>query len=140
MVGLLCAAVLALIMGGLLYYNYAGWTQLQAVADMQRDGALAMKTLTRVIRGGTVANMQWVGASSCLVVNTTNHAEGWRFTKTGDRLVYTVSGGSNMNLVRKGLAGFSCVLTTSNVVFWLSLRESSLNASMNLTNTIYPRN
>jgi len=137
--GIISAAILGLTMGALLYYNYKGWTGLQAVADMQRDGSLAMNTMNRVIRGAST-NMQWVSASSYLLVKNTNNVEGWRFTKTGDRLVYAVSGGSSMDLVRKGVVGFTCIPNTTNLVVWLNLTESSMNTSMNLTNTIFPRN
>jgi len=139
-VGMLYASVLALTMGVLLYFNYKGLTQLQSVADMQRDGALAMNTMTRVIRDGSATNMSWVGGYSYLVVKTTNNVEGWRFAMTNSRLVSAVSGGSTMDLVRQGVTGFVCSLTPSSVVVRLNLTESPLNAGMNLTNTIYPRN
>lgn len=140
MVGMFCACILVVTMGVLLYLNYTGWAQLQDVAEMQRDGSLAMNTLTEVLRGGNATNLIWNGSNSYLVVNTTDSVEGWRFTQTNGRLVYARSGVSNMDLVRKGLTSFTCVLTTTDVVVRLNLTESSLNASMNLTNTIHPRN
>jgi Tfp pilus assembly protein PilW len=139
-VGLLSVAVLGVTMGAILYFNYRGWTQMQMVADMQRDGALAMNTLTRVIRGGTATNMLWGGSNTYLSVKDTNNVEGWRFTKTGDRLVYTMRGGAGLDLVRKGVAGFTCNLSSTNVGVWLNLTDSSLNTGLQFTNTIFPRN
>lgn len=138
--GMLCASILVLTMGILLYLNYTGWARLQAVAEMQRDGSLAMNTLTDVLRCGNATNLQWNGSNTYLVVNTTNFVEGWRFTKTNDRLVYARSGGSNMDLVRKGVTAFNCTLTSTDVVVSLNLTESTMNTYMNLTNTIHPRN
>ena len=137
---MLCASILVLTMAILLYLNYSGWAQLQDLAEMQRDGSLAMNTLTDVLRGGSATNLIWNGSNAYLVVNTPDNAEGWRFTQTNDRLVYARSGVSNMDLVRKGLTSFTCVLTSTDVVVRLNLTDSSLNASMNLTNTIHPRN
>lgn len=140
MLGLLCASMLALTMGVLLFYNYQGLAHLQSMATMQRDAALALHTMNDVIRCGSTSNMSWVGANSYLVVNNTNHVEGWRFSLTNNRLMCAVSGGPSMALVQTGVTGFVCSLTPSNVVVRLNLTESALNSSMYLTNTIYPRN
>ena len=134
MVGILCAGILALTMGSLLYFNYKGWKGLQAVADMQRDGSLAMNTMTRVIRGSASANILAANNSPGL----TNNVEGWRFSKVGGRLVY-VKGGAGMDLTTN-VTGFSCASISTNVMVGLSLTESSMNTSMNMTNIIHPRN
>ena len=136
MAGMLSAVILGLTMGAIVYFNYKGLTQLQAVADMQRNGSLVMYTMNRVIRGSCLTNIPAVTSSAGL----TNSVEGWWFTKVSDRLIYRASSGASMNLVQKGVAGFTCNSTTTNVVVCLNLTNTYMNSSMIYTNTIYPRN
>lgn len=120
------AAVLAVVMGAMMWYSYSGWRSMQAIGEMERDGSLAMRTMDAVIRGGTSTN-------PAAVMN--------RFAKSGGRLVYTPGSGGTMDLVQAGVTGFSCVTSANNKVsVGLRLLEPGANVTMSFSNTITLRN
>lgn len=103
---------------------------------MQRDASLAMNTMAAAIRGGWTNTDRWVAPT--LKISNTNKPI-YRFTKTGDTLVYTVNGGASMNVVQKGLNVFVCTPNANHSIqVVLNLTNTLMN--MGMTNTIYGRN
>jgi Tfp pilus assembly protein PilW len=132
-VGMAAASVVALTLGVFLFYNYRAWTRMQEAAEMQRDAVLAMNTLSSAIRGG------WTNFSTTtgLQVNNTNGTWRYQFTKTGDRLVYSVNGGASMDIVQRRVSAFTCASSTNRVEVRLHLTNAMMN--MVMTNTFYGR-
>ena len=122
LVGMIAFSILAITIGAMIILAIQGWTRMRAMGDMERDGSLAMQTMTRVIRQASVTNWSTTVA---------------QFTRSGDSLRY-----KNMNLVREGVRTFtnSVNLSTNKVTVVLILSNSTANATMNLSNTITLRN
>lgn len=55
MVGLIAASILAVTAGLMLAQAYQGWIRAMAVADMERDAAVALHTLDVAVRGASNA-------------------------------------------------------------------------------------
>ena len=134
---MLAAAVLAVSMGAMIVYAYAGWTKMQATANLERDGSLAMQTMSAAIRGG--ASDQWFAASSSNVVYDTNNAVMWSFFKSGSRLVSVSVGSGSMDLVRTGVTAFVCTPAGNRVTVALNLSAPAAGVTMNMTNIVAPR-
>ena len=139
--GIISAAVLAMAMGSMLYYSYKGWQSMQSVAEMQRDGSLAMRTMTGAVRNGST-NMQF--SSGQLLLRGTNGNIVWSFTQLGERLVATNSaiGAGRMDLVQKGVvaSGFSCTIISNKASIVLSLMNPADNSRMFFSNSVSARN
>ncbi len=140
MVGMVAAAILALMFGAMLFYGYTGWVRLQAMAEMERSGALAMHTMSRVFRGATATKIKNVSGSSVIVSNV-NSIASQSFYRSGETLKYGINGVDRMNLVETGLTAFVCLPVSNNEVrVMLSLRVPAVNMTMSLTNIITLRN
>lgn len=142
MAGLLATVVLAMTVWVMLVFSAGGWQRAQSLADMERDGSLAMRTMGQVIRNTPTSN-QWVGASLRLNVYSNNTAQ-WSFTKTGaagvsGSLVYA-TGTRSVALVRTGVTAFACTTVSNQVTVVLGLREPQGNIEMNMTNIVSMRN
>ncbi|MEI6148828.1 MAG: hypothetical protein WCS01_06995 [bacterium] len=126
MVGMVAASVLALTVGAIMYYSYRGWASVQAVGNMERDGALAMQTVANAVRGAASSNLTSVAA---------------QFAKQGDKLRYTRAGVS-MDLVRQGVQSFTNTISASSnqVTVVLNIREPTSGVSMIMTNVVTTRN
>lgn len=61
MIGIVAASVLALTAGALLGSIYKGWARSVAMADMERDAAVALHSLDLAVRGAT--NVVWSGST-----------------------------------------------------------------------------
>jgi len=69
MVGTIAAAVLALTIGSILAYVYKGWIRNMALAEMERDAAVAVHSLDVAVRGSS--SVVVAGVDILQVSNTT---------------------------------------------------------------------
>lgn len=68
-IGIVAAAILALTAGTMLVNTYKGWIRDLAVADMERDAAVAIHTLDLAVRGAS--NVVWNGSTLTVYTNAT---------------------------------------------------------------------
>lgn len=140
MVAVLAAGVLAITLSSLLFYAYKGWKAVRAYSEMERDGSLAMRTLSRVVREASSNDIMNVSSSDLIVSNVDNVVE-HRFFQSGGSVVYT-RGGASMDLVQAGVTEFFCSAVTSNnqITMILNLNEPTSEAEMSITNVVTLRN
>lgn len=140
MVGMVATVILALTFGTMLYYGYIGWGRMQAMAEMERDGSLVMRTMSRAFRGASSNSIQNISPQSVIVSNA-NSIAAQSFYRSGETLKYGINGVERMDLVQSGLTGFVCLPASNNqVTVILSLRVPAVNMTMSLTNIITLRN
>lgn len=140
MVGVVAAAMLLLTLGSMLFYSYRGWRIMQSAAEMERDGALAMRTLCRVFRSGSGTNV-WVVSPSSVTVSNASDIAAQSFYLTQARLVYAVDDVPRLDLVRTGVVEFACSAVISNgVTLVLRLNEPLGGTTMAMTNRVALRN
>jgi len=60
--GMVAASVLAIAVGSVLFYAYRGWTVSSESVDMQRDGTIAMLTLSKRIRAAVPSGVSVSGS------------------------------------------------------------------------------
>jgi prepilin-type N-terminal cleavage/methylation domain-containing protein len=137
--GSVAAAVLALTLGTITVYAYRSWTSMQKVAELERDGSLAMRTISRVVRGAQSNAVQTVGGG--LIVSNVNAIAEHAFRLSGDRLTYSTNGVSVMNLVQSDASVFSCTpVENGRMTVVLTLRNEAANVMMSMSNVITLRN
>lgn len=124
LMGMVAASVLALIIAIVVGYSYGGWMRMRAMAELQRDAAIAMR--------GIAIELRPVSNDVATVVG--------RFVKTGDKLQYTRADGTGMDLVQANLVAFSVTPASNRVDVALVLREPKSQMSIGMTNYITLRN
>ena len=140
MVGILAASILAITIGAMLYYSYSGLRKMRALAEMERDGSLAMRTMSRVIRGASSNNIRNVSSSSVIVSNV-NGITAQSFTLSSGKLVYTGGMGGAMDLAQTDVAVFNCTpVSTNNQVRVVLTLTNTAYVTMSMTNIITLRN
>jgi prepilin-type N-terminal cleavage/methylation domain-containing protein len=109
LIGIIAASILALMAGTMLMNAYKGWVRSLALADMERDAAVAIHTLDLAVRGATNA----VGGAT-LTVSLPSNGITRVFSTTGvsprKSLAY-----NGMTLVNGRLGSFSATVTGSVV-------------------------
>lgn len=119
LIGMIAAAILALVAGTLLTNSYQGWQRSQAAADMERDAALAIHTLELAIRGASNAVPGEVGIDRLKVMDPDGVIRAFSVQTSGGRrsLYYNPNdpGGEPMVLVDRRLGTFVAA-TTANLV------------------------
>lgn len=142
MVGMLAASVLAITIGSMLFYAYMGWRATRAVSEMERDGSLAMHTMSRVIRGAALRDIKFKSFPyDKVVISNVNNSVEQSFYSSGSSLIYT-NRPDGMTLVQDLVTGFVCVQgsSTNQVKVELYLFEPTAKASMVMTKVITLRN
>lgn len=124
MIGIVAAAILALTAGTMLANVYKGWARGLALADMERDAAVAIHTLDLAVRGAS--NAVWNGAARTLT----------NYMPSSVTRVFVASGGSlscnGQTLVDQRLEFFSAPVTGRDV--WVSIVLTNQNIRMGVTN------
>ena len=119
-IGMAAAAILATVVGAVLYHGHLMWHRAARAAELHRDGSLAMAMVGRAIRA---ASPSQVGAQAgSLTVTGTNQT--LRFYVSGDRLLYnaaTAETNDDVAAVQAGLQSFSATLNGSVVAVVLVL-------------------
>lgn len=122
MIGIVAAGILALTAGTLLASVYKGWARSMALADLERDAAVAIHTLDLAVRGAT--NAAWDGATLTV------------YWPTNAPKIFSTSGGSlsysGMTLVDQKLESFSAPVTGR--VVWVTMALTNENVRMGITN------
>ena len=137
--GVTAAAVLAITFGVVLVYGYRGWKNLHAMAEMERDATLTMRTISRVLRGAQTNDIRT--ANDWLIVSNVNGVSEQAFRLSSGRLVYTSNGLAGMNLAQADVAEFSCTpVTDGSLVVRLTLSNEAANVQMSLSNVVTLRN
>lgn len=139
--GILAAAVLALTVGAMLIYGYGGWRRCKAEAELERDGAVALRTLDWTLRGAVLSGI--VTTNSGEVTFRTTNGVVAKFYQDASDLRYDndiATGGTDAyvitNLVSPG--GFVCVPNGVNSVN-ITLKIADL-VTHELNAVVFPRN
>ena len=61
MLGLVCASILAMVMGSMLYFVQKNWVTNNRRVELQRDASLVMDMLTRRVRRSTATRVTVTG-------------------------------------------------------------------------------
>ena len=130
MVGMVSAAVLALVVSTVLVYGYKGWIRLQAEAAMQGDADVAMRTMDRV--GRAASNATWT-AGTTLNLALTNGAT--TFSKSGSNLLWGTS-----TLIANRVGTFSCAVSADGTTVAVTLRLVEGLETLDMQNSIFLRN
>lgn len=141
--GIVAAAILALTVGAMLIYGYAGWKRCNEEVEVQRLGAVAARKLDWTLRGARRSGMILTN-SSAVVFQMTNDV--WaRFYQDGASLRYdedVSSGGADDPYVVQGRVvspgGFQCVASGVSAVS-VSLRLAD-GVTQQVDLVVFPRN
>lgn len=109
LIGIIAAAILALTAGTMLMNGYRGWVRSLALADMERDAAVAIHTVDLAVRAATNA----VGGST-LTLTLASNGVTRVFSTTGVSPRKTLAY-NGMTLVDGRLESFASTVT-GNVV------------------------
>jgi type II secretory pathway component PulJ len=123
MVAMVSAAIIGLTIAVVVYAAYSGLAKTRAMAELERDGSLAMRKLSREIRKAARTNLT---------------VEVARFVSTGGQLRYPDANG--MILIQQGVQSFAASIGTNQVTVVLSLMEPKSGMTMVMTNNITARN
>jgi len=136
MVGMVSAAVLAVVFSAVVIYGYKGWNELQGQADMQADADVVMRTMDQIVRAAS--NVTWSG--STLTVGLTN-ATTQTFTKTGSNFVWVASGTTSI-LITNRVASFVCGVTNfgDKATVSVALKLASGYETLDMPFSIFLRN
>ena len=133
--GMLSAAILALLAGVLLFYSYTGWRKNIADVQVQGDRTVAMTALNRSFREATNATIPAPGQITVYLTNRTA-----LFYVSGSNLVFDPNagtGGDAVTLVKGRLVTFGPQITNGTVKVALVLREADGRLSSNDTVTTF---
>jgi len=144
LIGIIAAAILALTMGVMLANTYQGWLRSQALADLERDAAVAIHTLDLAVRGAASTVPGEVGVDKLKVVLPSGGIvrEFSVATTSGRRsLVYNPDspGGAGMVIVDRRLGSFVTSVTSGVVRVTMTLvgidkNDRDTGVSMGVTN------
>ena len=123
-VGMAMAAILAVILGMLLYFNFRIWQANTTATQLQQDAALITNTISKVVRSGSSSTITVPGSGSSSVINV------------GAAQFYLTGAASPYNLLYRTTSGSVITLVSNEVtspVFQKDATPSSVAVSMTLT-------
>lgn len=133
--GMLSAAILAVTVGSILFYMNKAVARNSAVADLERDALVALRTLDTAIRAASTNPAPVVTTNQLRIVAGGNTRT---FSVVGGNLYYNANGTSGgMELVGSGrLAEFSAQYVTPppRVLVTLRLTSNVSDVSMSVSN------
>ena len=110
LIGIIAAAILALTAGTMLINGYKGWVRSLALADMERDAAVAIHTLDLAVRGATNAV-----PGTTLILTMASNGVTRVFSATGASPNKKSLAYNGMTLVNGRLVSFASTVTGSVV-------------------------
>ena len=133
LIGVASASILALTAGAILVNAYQGWVRSLAMADMERDAAVAVHVIALAVRGASNAVPGEVGTDKLKVVIPPNSIVRAFSVQTsgGQRsLVYNPNwpNGASMVLVNGRLGTFQASVTAGVVRVTISLSGIDQNS------------
>lgn len=148
MVGIVAAAIVALTAGVMLANTWGGWFRNMAVADMEREAAVAIHTLDLAVRGGAVVSNAAVDSLRVQMPSNGVMRSFYVQTSGGRRsLVYNPNwpNGGGQVLVNGRLGAFVATNNNSLVQVTMTLigldqRNHDTGVRMSITNIIHMRN
>jgi prepilin-type N-terminal cleavage/methylation domain-containing protein len=150
LIGMIAAAVLALTAGTMLVTSYRGWIRSLALADMERDAAVAIHTLDLAVRGADDVVLTGANTLRVRLANGTvrSFSAQWSGVPSRGSLVYyrDLAAGAPMILVENRLVGFASSFTSGVVRVTMTLEGIDRNnqatgVTMGVTNmSIHTRN
>jgi len=134
MVGMVSAAVLALVFSAVLIYGSKGWWRLYHEAEMQSDADVAMRTIDRV--GRAASNATWNVGTSTLTLSLTNGTTQTFSKPTGtSNLLWGTS-----TLIANRVGTFTNAVTPDGSTIAVTLRLVEGLETLDMQNSIFLRN
>lgn len=124
LIGMVAALILASMAGVMLINTYRGWVRSLAVADMERDAAVALHTLDLAVRGAADTVQTGPNTLQVLMTNGTVRAFSAQWAGSpprGSLYYYPVLGQPGMTLVDKRLGSFTTTVTSDVVRVTMTL-------------------
>jgi hypothetical protein len=129
---MIAAAILAVIVSVVLFYGYTAWNKNSSFLELQRDGTLAMQTLSKSLRQGSATGVN-LSQPGQIVVSNLNTTTLTSFYQQGGSLICNPAVNNNgvaFSLVRGWVipSGF----TYSNIPQGVTIRLKLQNGGKNL--------
>lgn len=136
LIGIVTASIVALTAGGMLVYTYRGVLRSSAMAELERDANIAVRTLDNTIRKAS-SSQTVVASTNTLRVVVSGQTN--TFSVVGSNLLHYAAGGpaNGVELIKGRLAGFSASYSgtpSSEVFVTLKLYDSISGARMTVSN------
>ncbi len=134
MVGMVSAAIMALVFSAVLIFGSKGFWRLNREAEMQRDADVAMRTMDRIARAAS--NATWNVGTSTLTLSLTNGTTQTFSKPTGSSNL--LWGTSTLIANRVGL--FTNAVAPDGATVAVTLRLVEGLETLDMQNSIFLRN
>jgi prepilin-type N-terminal cleavage/methylation domain-containing protein len=139
MIAMVGASILALIVATILFMTYRSWRTDNEYARMRRDIAFAMQLMAKEVRISSYNGIT-VSTNSLLCPTNAMHGRSTVFTKSTDKLTYSINGTAPGTLITKELSVFTPQPTNNGVLLKLVLVNADGSIAITNETFIYPRN